>query len=141
MDSESRQATRVLAALAESSGSSMTLVRRFQAMPEVEKVSFDFDCYRLQSYQEFGTGSPYTFQWYVDVALKNGNAIWWALDVEWDESKWIVGSRVELPGEYGPNILRRFPDRHAETVDGFVRQLAEATAELLASAALIETQL
>ena len=110
-------------------------------MPEVEKVSFDFDCYRNQSYWEFGGGSPYIFQWYVDVALKNGNAIWWALDVDWDDDAWRIESRVELPSEHGPVILRELPDRHAETVDEFISQLAEATTELLDSATLIETQL
>jgi hypothetical protein len=141
MDSESKQATRVLAALAENSNRSMALVHRFQAMPEVEQVSFDFECFKNHSYWEFGTGSPYIYQWYVDVALKNGNAIWWAIDIEWDVDKWIVESRVELPSDRSPIILKRFPDRHAETVDEFVRQLAEATTQLLDSAALIETQL
>ncbi|MEP7039264.1 MAG: hypothetical protein ABI891_13090 [Acidobacteriota bacterium] len=141
MDSESKQATRVLAALAESSGKSMSLVHRFQSMPEVEKVSFDFDCYKNQSYWEFGRGSPYIFNWYVDVALKNGNAIWWALDIQWVEEKWIIESCVELPGDYNPEILKEFPDRFAETVDEFIFQLNDATSQLLDSANLIETQM
>ena len=141
MDSGSKQATRVLAALAESGCSCRALARRFQSMPEVEKVSSDFDCYRNQSYREFGGGgSPYIIRWYVDVALKNGNAIWWALDVDWDDDAWRIESRVELPGDHGPIILKEFPDRRAESVDGFIRRLAEATTELLDSAALIETQ-
>jgi len=119
----------------------MTLVHRFQSMPEIEKVSFDFECYKNQSYWEFGSGSPYVFQWSVDVALKNGNAVWWALDVLWDENEWIIESRVELPGDYGPNTLKAFPDRCAQTVDEFVMQLDEATTQLLSSAELIESQM
>ena len=141
MDSESKQATKVLAALAESSSRGTALVHQFQSISEVEKVSFDFDCYKNQSYWEYGGGSPYVFNWYVDVALKNGNAIWWMLDVQWDEDKWIIESSVELPGKYGPNTLKEFPDRSAETVDEFVRQLDEATTQLLGSAVLIETQI
>ena len=142
MDSDSKQATEVLAALAESCSRSMTLVHQFQSMSEVEKVSFDFECSKNHSYWEYGSGgSPYIFNWYVDVALKNGKAIWWALDVLWDEDKWIIESRVELPGDYGPNILKEFPDRCAETVDEFVRQLDEATSQLLGSAELIGSQM
>ena len=141
MDSESKSATRILAALAESSSKSMTLVHHLQSMPEVEEVYFDFDCYKNQSYWEFGSGSPYVFDWYVDVALKNGNAIWWMLDVQWDEKRWIIKSGVELPGKYGSNTLKGFPDRFAETIDEFIVQLNEATSQLLASADLIETQI
>ena len=141
MDSDSKQATRILVALAESSGRSMALVHSFPALPEIEKVSFDFDCYKNQSYWEFGNGSPYIFNWYVDVALKNGNAIWWALDVQWDENKWIIETRVELPSDYSPNILKEFPDRFAGTVDEFISELNEATTQLLESADLIETQM
>jgi hypothetical protein len=141
MDSYSKQATMVLAALAESSSRSMELVHRFQAMPEVLKVSFDFDCFRNQSYWQFNVGSPYIFQWYVDVALKNDKAIWWALDVHWDEEKWLIESRVEIPGDSYPNILKQFPDRTAITIDEFVHQLKEATSELLESGGLVNSQL
>ena len=142
MDSDSKQATKVLAALAESCSRSMALVRQFEAMSEVEKVSFDFECYKNQNCWEYGSGgSPYVFNWYVDVALKNGHAIWWTLDVLWDEDKWMIESRVELPGDYGPNTLKEFPAKSAETVDEFVRQLDEATTQLLGSAELIESQM
>lgn len=142
MDSDSKQATKVLAALAESSSRVIALVRQFQSMPDVEKVSFDFECSKNQSYGDYGSGgTPYVFNWYVDVALKNGNAIWWGLDVLWDEDKWIIESRVELPGDSGPNTLKEFPDRSAETIEEFVRQLDEATTQLLGSAELIESQM
>lgn len=141
LDSESKQATGVLGALAQSSGRSMSLVHHFQAMQEVEKVSFDFDCYSNHSFSKFGVGSPYVFNWYVDVALKNGNAIWWALDVEWDEQKWIIESSVELPSDYSPAFLKKFPNRYAETIEEFVKQLSEATSDLIESADLIATQL
>jgi hypothetical protein len=141
MDADSQQATRILAALAESSGRSMELVRRFESMPEVLRVSFDFDCFRNQSYWEFKVGSPYIYQWYVDVALKNDKAIWWAVDVYWDEEKWFIESRVELPGNYGPNILKEFPKRAALTIDEFVDQLKEATSQLLESAELVNSQI
>jgi len=141
MDADSKHATRILAALAESSGRSMELVHRFQSMPEVSKVSFDFDCFRNQSYWEFKVGSPYIFPWYVDVALTNEKAIWWALDVHWDEEKWFIESRVELLGDHGPNILKEFPNRTALTIDEFVDQLKEATSQLLESADLVKSQI
>jgi hypothetical protein len=141
MDSESRRATKVLAALAESNARSLNLVHHFRSMPEVKNVSFDFGCYRNQSHVSSGTGSPYIFNWYVDVELRNGNGIWWALDIQWDEDKWIIESRVELPSDYRPNIIKQFPDRFAETIDDFITQLDEATAELIDSAGLIETQM
>ena len=140
MDYESKSATKVLAALAESYNRGVALARRFQAMPEVERVSFDFDCYKNQNHWEYGGGPPYVFDWYVDVLLKNGNSIWWKLDVQWDEDNWVIESSVELPGEYGPNTLKEFPDRLAETVDQFIAQLDEATSQLLESADLIESQ-
>ena len=43
MDSDSKQATKVLAALVESYSRGMTLAHQFQSMSGVEKVSFDFD--------------------------------------------------------------------------------------------------
>lgn len=141
MDSESRSATKVLAAIAESNHSKMAMVHRFQAMPEVEKVSFEFDSYRNDAHCEFGGGPAYVFDWYVDVLLKNGNAIWWTLDVQWDEANWSIESSVELPGEYGPSTLKKFPDRVAETIDEFIIQLKEATSQLLESADLIDSQI
>ena len=120
----------------------MALVHQFEAMPEVKEVSFDFDCYRNQSYWEYGrVGSPYIFNWYVDVALKNGNAIWWALDVQWDDANWIIESGVWIPGRHSSSLLKEFPDRAAETVDAFIKQLDEATTQLLSSADLIRWQL
>ena len=141
MDTNSKAATKVLAAIAESNSSTMVMVRRLEAMTEVENVSFDFECSKNQAYLEFGVSSPYLFNWYVDVSLKNGNSILWKLDVSWDESNWIIEASVELPGEYGPNTLREFPDRVAETIDEFVVQLAGATSELLESANLIQSQI
>lgn len=142
MDSASQQATIVLASLAESASRGRALAQGFQAMPEVQTATFDFDCHRNHSHHAFDRGSPYVFGWDVEVVLRGGvSAIWWSLDATWDNVRWIVESKVEAAGDPRPVTVKRFPDRHAETADEFARQLDAATAELVNSANLIETQL
>jgi hypothetical protein len=141
MDSASQQATIVLAALVECKAKGRALVEKLEAVPEVQAVTFEFDCYRNHSHYAFDTGSPYIFEWVVDVFLRDSAAIWWSLDVRWDNVKWIIESKVEVPGDHGAITIKRFADRYAETVDEFVRELDEAATELLNSADLIATQL
>lgn len=88
---------------------------------------------RGANYFEFGVGSPYYFGWYVDISLRNDKSIWWTLTFYWNETSWIIESRIE-PGDDGPVILVAIPDRRAETIDAFVVELGEATSELVASA-------
>jgi hypothetical protein len=131
---ESKQAAKVLAAIAESNGRLLDLANEMRSRPEVNKVSHDFECQRNYSHSEFGTGPPYIFDWYVDIELGDGRSVWWVIDVFWDEAKWVIKCRIEVPGEYGPKTLKEFPERNAETIDQFVTQLQAATSELVDSA-------
>jgi hypothetical protein len=140
MNDESKQATRLLGAIAESNHGFLTLANDLRSRPDVANVSYDFECRRNDNYFEFGTGPAYAFDWYVDVSLRNGNSIWWELNVYWDASHWVIETRVEVPGEHGPNTLEEFPDRRAETIDEFIDQLGEATSELIASARMPTTR-
>jgi hypothetical protein len=141
MDSASQQATIVLAALVECRDKGRALAQKLEAVPEAQAVTFEFDCYRNHSHHAFDSGSPYIFGWVVDVFIRDNAAIWWSLDVTWDNVKWIIEAKVEVPADPGPITVKQFPERYAETVNEFVRELEEAGTELLNSADLIATQL
>lgn len=134
MDTASKQAARLLGAIVESKHKLFLMADNLRSRPNVGKVAHDFECYRNFSYFEFGSGSAYIFDWYVDIELQNGNSIWWKLELLWDESKWIVESRIEAPGDHGPNTLKEFASREAETIDDLIIQLEKATSELVDSA-------
>ena len=134
MDSESKSAGNVLAAIAESNARFLEFANMLRSSHGVIKVAHDFECRRTTNYSEFGTGPRYLFDWYVDVELRNHVSVWWAMDVSWDEEYWIISSRVEMPGESRPKALNEIPDRHAGTINQFVSYLEAATSELLDSA-------
>jgi hypothetical protein len=56
------------------------------------------------------------------------------MDLYWDETNWVIESRVEVPGDHGPKTLKEFPDKHAETVNEFIAQLQAVTSEVVDSA-------
>jgi hypothetical protein len=137
MDNGSKQATKVLAAIAESNSRFLELANNMKSRPEVNKVSHDFECQRSYNHSEFGTEPAYVFDWYVDVELHNNKSVWWVMDVYWDESTWVIKSRVEVPGDNGPKTLTEFADKQAETINEFVAQLQIATSEVVESADVI----
>jgi hypothetical protein len=133
MDIESKQAAKLLGAIVESRHQLFLMADDLRTRPEVSNVSQDFECYRNQGYFEFGTGSAYIFDWYVDIELHNGNSLWWKIELFWDELKWNIESRIGVPGDNGPNTLKEFPSKEAKTIDDLINQLEKATSELVNS--------
>ena len=141
MDIESKQATKLLAAIIECNEKLKAMAKDFESRPEVSKVYHEFEWNKNGDFIESGAWPTYWVDGYVDVSLRNGHSIWWEINVEWDAEKWIFEASVNLPGEYGPNTLKEFPDRVAHTIDDFIVQLEEGMKGLTGSANLIETQM
>jgi hypothetical protein len=125
MDIASKNASRLLEALAESKGTLTDFARQLRSQPEVVRVLTNFEP------REYQTG--FVLEGYVDAELRNGKAMAWWLEARWNESLWTIESRVLVNDDQGQYTFREFPERTAETLDDCIAQLALATTELIDS--------
>ena len=133
MDITSKQAKRVLEAIASSHETLIDLSVKLRLRPEVTDVLQDVYLRRYES-------GP-TVEGYVDAKLRNGKAICWWLELTWDENTWLVESRVMISNliiDEGSSDLIRFKDKAADTLDEFIAVLEAATLELVQSADSID---
>jgi hypothetical protein len=133
VDNQSKQAQRVLEAIALSHETLIDLSVKLRFRPEVTDVLQDVYLRRYEA-------GP-TVEGYVDATLRNGKGICWWLEISWNENTWLVESHVAVSNliiDEGSNYLIRFKDKKAETLDGFVIVLEEATLELVQSADSID---
>lgn len=130
MDTESRQASRVLEAVAASNERFIALAQSLRARPEVEHTSH---LLLLRNYQVSGPKLGV----YVDAKLENGQSLVWSLDIAWNSVHWMIESAISVIHETeaeGEDTLKRYPDRVAETIDELTRHLQDATSDLISSA-------
>lgn len=133
MDSDSRQASKLLNSIAESRERIIDLARHLRLHPEVTEVLHGIDLRNLQS-------GP-TVEAYADVKLRSGKGVCWWLEINWDDNQWTIESRVtisDLNVDEGSKDLVRFPDKVAKTITEFVAQLEQATSELVNSVQSID---
>jgi hypothetical protein len=135
MDEESIKAAKLLAAIAESNYGIFRFAEAAKKTNRVEGISHDFECSRNSNYFDYGTGSPYLFDWYVEMNVIDGRVITLIIELLWDDQKWLVQSRLETPGESGSIPLVDFPERGAETVEDLIELLKTATTELIEAGA------
>lgn len=133
MDTESRQASKVLEAVATSNERFIALAQSLRARPEVERTSH---LMLLRNYQMSGPKLGV----YVDAKLQNGKSLVWSLDVAWNSVHWTIESTISVIHETeseGEDTLKRYPDRTAETIDELTRHLHDATSDLVSSAEML----
>lgn len=139
MNTDNEQVVKWMKALIDSVCDLSALARELRALPDVEKVYNDLSAGRFRN--PFGIKEIYYgFEYYVDVFLRNDNAICWHMDVSWDEEKWVIETHVSIPGKYGSETIKEFPDRVAHSVDEFTAELKAATRQLVGCSELIESQ-
>lgn len=126
INAESAQAFKLLEAIADSNERLIDLSCNLREKADVIEVLHGFNC------RKYLTGTM--VEGYVDAKLYNGKAICWWLDVHWEHDKWLIESSVLMQTDQGQEPIKRFPNRTAETIEGFVDELQMATLELVTSA-------
>ena len=134
MDEASIRAAKLLTGIAESNYEMSRLANELRRNKNIAEVSVDFECSRNSNYFDYGTGSPYLFNWYLDASLADGRSLAAIVELFWDDQKWMVESRIETPGDNGPISVFEPPDREANNIDDLVQILTTATAEVIKAA-------
>jgi hypothetical protein len=131
MDAESKSAVQLLEAVAASTNQFVGFAQRLQSSARVVSAVYGIDCRRLDT-------GPFLVE-YVDVELQNGMAVAWWLELNWNETKWMIESRVLMNDEQGQDVLKEFPSREAETLGDCINHLFAATSDLIRRGDLLET--
>jgi hypothetical protein len=129
MDIKSKHTIKFLEALANSKHQFTELAQRLRPRPDVIRVLHSLECLRYRTHV--------ALEGYVDVELRNGKAVAWWLEVNWNDEQWTIESRVLLNDNQPQSVqevIREFPDRIAETLNECIEQLSQATADLVNSA-------
>jgi len=130
MDNDSAKAIRVLECIAACNEQLIDLFLWLGSLPHISTRSHDLYC------RSYTSGTM--FEFYVEADL-GGKVLCWWLDVSWDRQKWLIHSSVLVNenddrGENAQKVLKEFPDRTPQTLEGFIEQLKEATSDLIAYA-------
>jgi hypothetical protein len=129
MDRESKQTIKFLEALANSKLELAELTHRLRSRPDVIRDLYSLECFKYRTHV--------ALEGYVDIELRNGKAVAWWLEVNWNDEQWTIESRVLLNDNQPQSVqevIREFPDRIAETLNECIEQLSQATADLVNSA-------
>jgi hypothetical protein len=122
MDTDDKIAIEILEALASSNAKLINLAQHLQGRDEVVRVVSSLECRKYQ------TGSM--LEGYVDVELRNGNALCWNLEVSWSDDSWVIDTRILINNSEGQVTAHKFNDRTAYTMKEFLELLGEAVEEL-----------
>jgi hypothetical protein len=122
MDTDDKKAIEMLEALASSNAKLINLAQLLQGCHEVVGVVNSLECRKYQ------TGSM--LEGYVDVELRNGNALCWNLEVSWSDECWMIDTRILINDSEGQVTAHKFNDRTAYTMKEFLELLGEAVEEL-----------
>jgi hypothetical protein len=125
MDTDNKQALKLLHSIALSNEMLITLSQSLRARPDVIQV--------LHSLEARNHQSGAALEGYVDAELANGKAICWWLDASWQGEHWAIETSILVNDDQGQHKLKDFKDRAPKTLDDFVVQLEEATFELTAA--------
>lgn len=71
---------------------------------------------------------------YVDIGTVDGNTMAWLLEIVWDAPRWIVKSRVTTNRAEYEEVLTRYPDRGATSLEQLIAELETATDILIEAA-------
>jgi hypothetical protein len=122
MDTDSKKAIELLEAIASSNVKLINLAQLLQDRHEVIRVVNSLECRKYQ------TGSM--LEGYVDVELRNGNALCWNLEISWSDESWTIDTRILINDSEGQVTAHKFNDRTAYTMKEFLELLDEAVEEL-----------
>jgi len=131
MDKESTQAANLLGAIAESNYKLSCFADHLRKTADPAEISLDFECSRNSNYFDYGTGSPYLFNWYIDARFRSGRSLAVIIDLFWTDQKWFVDSRVETSGDNAPIPLISLPEHEAASIAEFIEVLELVTTEIL----------
>ena len=134
MDQESLKAASVLAAIANSNYQMSCFADGLRQSKDVAKVSVDLECARNSNYFDYGIGSPYLFNWYVDITLADDRSFAVIIELFWNDDEWFVESRIETPGENGPHSLVEIPECHAIGIEDLIEALTDSTTYIIKAA-------
>jgi hypothetical protein len=126
MDRESKQTIKFLEALANSKLELAELTHRLRSRPDVIRDLHSLECFKYRTHV--------ALEGYVDIELRNGKAVAWWLEVNWDDEQWVIESCVLLNDNQPRSTqetIKEFPNRTAETLDECIEQLLQATSELV----------
>jgi hypothetical protein len=122
MDTDSKRAIEFLEAIASSNAKLTNLAQLLQGSHEVIRVVNSLECRKYQ------TGSM--LEGFVDVELRNGNALCWNLEVSWNDESWKIDTRILINDPKGQITAHKFNDRTTNTMKEFLELLGEAVEEL-----------
>jgi hypothetical protein len=122
MDSNSEAVAEALQTLASCGYSLRELAISLRKHPKVNRIQ---DTLEFHQYQ---TGSA--IEGYVDVEMHDGRAICWWIDIQWQDM-WKINSRVYLNDSQGQKTIHEFHERHALDFDTYIREISNATQELV----------
>jgi hypothetical protein len=122
MDTDSQRAIEILEAIASSNAKLTNLAQLLQGSHEVIRVVNSLECRKYQ------TGSM--LEGFVDVELRNGNALCWNLEISWNDESWKIDTRILINDPKGQITVHKFNDRTANTMKEFLELLGEAVEEL-----------
>lgn len=129
MDTESKVVVKFLEALASSKHQFAELAQRLRSRPNITRVLHSLECLQYETHV--------SLEGYVDIELSSGKAVALWLEVTWNDKQWTIESRVLLNDNQPQSVqevIREFPDRTSETLDDCIKQLLQATSDLVNSA-------
>jgi hypothetical protein len=124
MDQASRNAVQLLESLAQCKARLIELAHDLREHPRVVTALHAVECW------PYGSGSM--LELYLDVELREGQALSWWLEVTWGSEAWHIESRVSLIDEQGSTTLKNFPDHTATIYEDFLQYLHTAMSDLVA---------
>ncbi len=124
MDTISENIITFVEEIAQSNGRLNDLLDLLSKYTQVLHVSRNFD---FRNYPLSGT----VIESYLEVELKDGKSLTWALEIRWNESYWEIETNVLQNTSYKQYVVREFPERHAENFEQFIRYLREAVGDLV----------
>jgi|SRR5882724_3939880 len=125
MDAESAESIRVLESIAQCNEQFIAL-SQWLSLSGHKNVTHDVDCRAYES----GT----MLEAYVEAELEDGKVICWWLDISWNRESWRIAASVLVNNDDGQEVLKDFPEKTPGTLNDFVDQLKEASADLVAHA-------
>jgi hypothetical protein len=123
MDFESEKSIKLLECIAACNEQFIALSQWLNSLSNVKNVCRGFDC------RAYETGT--LLEAYVEAELDEGKVTCWWLDVSWDEEGWQIQASVLVTDDQGQRVLKNFPEKKPQTLEGLVVQMKAVTSELV----------
>ena len=125
MDLASRDAIRLLEAIAAANSRLMELAALVRPHPNVVNVQRSLQCWQYQP-------RPVLEGW-VDATLASGKGIAWVITVTWDDEVWTISPKVVMNVDNGQDTLVELKEQTADNFSSMIEGLTYAMSELISS--------